>query len=149
MATLTGNNGKIILGGTNAVSSTVTNSGGTELIQIKNYSLDLKADTIETTSMMNDTRQYVKGLAGWSGSADVLFDSATFGNAALNLAASGTAVGAVPTSAVFFLESLGFPSTKAFSGTIIITGFNVKSSMDGLVEATLSFQGSGALAYTA
>jgi predicted secreted protein len=36
-----------------------------------------------------------------------------------------------------------------FSGEVIITGFTVNSSMDGMVEASISFQGSGACAYTA
>ena len=146
MATLTGNNGKIILGGTNSGGA---NTGGTELIQIKNYSLDMKTDTIETTSMGNDVRQFLKGLAGWSGSADVLFDASVFATAGLNLAGTTPKVGDAATTAIFYLESVGSPSGKAFNGSIIITGFNIKSSMDGLVEGTLSFQGSGSLTYTA
>ncbi len=37
---------------------------------------------------------------------------------------------------------------QRFTGTIIVTGYTVNSSMDGMVEASISFQGSGATTYS-
>jgi predicted secreted protein len=38
---------------------------------------------------------------------------------------------------------------KKLSGNAIVTGFTVNSSMDGMIEGSISFQGSGAVAYSA
>jgi hypothetical protein len=40
-------------------------------------------------------------------------------------------------------------SDKVMFGEIIVTGYSVTGSMDGLIEATVSFQGSGPLFYSA
>jgi hypothetical protein len=139
MATLTGNNGKITL-------------AGTQVLNVKTYSCDIKADTIETSSMGTDARTYLKGLSSWSGSADVLIDTANLtggANAIATLIATGGVVGDSAIACVFYLDSVGSPSGKNFAGNAIVTGFNVKSSMDGMVEGTISFQGSGAITYTA
>jgi len=139
MATLTGNNGKITI-------------AGTQVLNVKTYSCDIKADTIETTSMGIDVRTFKKGLASWSGSADVLVDTANLTGGASSIAtliATGGAVGDSSAACVFYLDSVGSPTGKNFSGNAIITGFNVKSSMDGMVEATISFQGDGAVTFTA
>ena len=139
MATLTGNNGKITL-------------AGTQVLNVKAYSCDMKADTIETTSMGIDVRTYLKGLSSWAGSADVLVDTTNLtggGSAIATLIATGGFVGDSSIACVFYLDSLGSPTGKNFSGNAIVTGFSVKSSMDGMVLGTISFQGSGAITYTA
>lgn len=145
MATLTGNNGQITIAGTN-------------VLNIKSYTVDIKADTIENTTMGNDVRVYLKGLSSWSGSADVYVDTAnlTGGASAISqLIATGGAVGDSYAAVVFALDSSGATGgvggtlLKKLSGNAIITGFSVKSSMDGMVEGTVSFQGSGAITYSA
>jgi hypothetical protein len=139
MATITGNNGKITI-------------GGTQVLSVKSYSVEIKADTIETTTMSIDVRTYVKGLASWSGSADVIVDVANLtggGTAISQLIATGGAVGDSAVACVFYIDSVGSPTGKNFSGNAIVTGFSVKSSMDGMVEGTISFQGSGSVTWTA
>jgi len=142
MATITGNNGVITI-------------GGTKVLAVRSYTVDTTADTIETTIMGNDTRQYLKGLSSWSGSADVYVDTdnITTGNAALigDLIATGGTVGSGAVAVVFALDSTSQGNTllKKLSGNCIVTGFSVNSSMDGMVEGTISFQGSGALTYSA
>ena len=136
MATLTGNNGVV----------KIDNAGGTPttVAEVRNFSVDMTSDTIETTVMGTDQRTYVKGLSSWSGSADIYFDTGTFGNiAALNPTA--ISVGAAPITIELYLDT----ASKKLSGECIITGYTVNTSMDGLVEASISFQGSGACTYTA
>jgi len=135
MAILKGNNGVV----------KIDNAGGTPtaIASVKNFSLEIKRDTIETTSMGKDVRSYVGGLASFSGSADVYFDTTPATIAALN-PTSGS-VGDAPISLELYLdagEAASGTGTK-FAGKIIVTGYSVKSSMDGLVEASISFQGSG------
>lgn len=145
MATLTGNNGQITIGGTN-------------VLNVRNFTCDITSDTIETTTMGVDVRTYLKGLSSWSGSADVYVDTLNLtggANAIAQLIATGGAVGDGAAAVVLALDSTGATGgvggtlLKKLSGNAIITGFTVKSSMDGMVEGSISFQGNGAITYSA
>jgi predicted secreted protein len=141
MAILTGNNGVVKLDA--SVGGSVATIAG-----VRNYSVELTRDTIETTTMGVDVRTYLTGLSSWSGSADIYFDSAastgTIATHAVLNPTSGT-VGSATLSVELYLDG----TSGKFSGEVIITGFTVNSSMDGMVEASISFQGSGACTYTA
>lgn len=136
MAILTGNNGKVTV-------------GTTPLAAVRSFSVEMTRDTIETTVMGLDHRRYLTGLATWSGSADIYFDDAEFklAEATLNPAVSGQAVGENPTTIKLYVED-DASADKVFQGNIIVTGFTVNSTMDGMVEASISFQGSGDCTFT-
>ena len=141
MAILTGNNGNIKL------DSSVGGSVAT-IAQVRNFSIELTRDTIETTTMGVDVRTYLTGLSSWSGSADIYFDpAASTGTIATHTVlnpTSGTVGLGTLTVELFLADAAG-----KFSGEVIITGFTVNATMDGMVEASISFQGSGACTYTA
>ena len=65
MATITGNNGAVTL-------------NGNSIAAVRSFSVEMTADTIETTTMGVDVRTYITGLSSFSGSADVYFDAADF-----------------------------------------------------------------------
>jgi predicted secreted protein len=141
MAILTGNNGVVKL------DATVGGSVAT-IAAVRNFSIELTRDTIETSTMGTDVRTYLNGMSSWSGSADIYFDPAASGghfntHAVLN-PTSGT-VGQGTLSVELYLND----TAGKFAGEVIITGFTVNSSMDGMVEASVSFQGSGACTFTA
>lgn len=136
MATIVGNDGSITI-------------GGVGLINVRNFTCDITSDTIETTAMTQDTRTYVRGLASWSGSADIYVDPAnlTGGATAISkLIATGGVVGDGPSA---FRGNLSASGTNNLTGNIIVTGFTVNSTMDGLVEGSVSFQGSGPVTFSA
>lgn len=140
MAAITGNNGVL----------KIDNSSGTPtaIANVRNFSIDITSDTIETTTMGVDVRTYVKGLSQFSGSADIYFDTANYTGGASVVAVlnpTGINVGSSPVTLEAYLDT----TSNKFSGEIIVTGFTVNSSMDGLVEASISFQGSGAMTFTA
>jgi predicted secreted protein len=141
MAILTGNNGVVKLDASVGGSVAV-------IANVRNFSVELTRDTIETTTMQVDVRTYLTGLSSWSGSADIYFDPvASTGHLAVHTVLN-------PTSGTVGLGTLTFEGFLAdtagkFSGEVIITGFTVNSSMDGMVEASISFQGSGACTFTA
>ena len=125
---------------------------GNTVAELRNYSIELTADTIETTNMGDTTRQYVKGLSSYSGSADVYFDPTHFAATGSSgndldgqifgaLGGSGVAIALYPEGDV------GVGTDKIMSGTVIITGYSINGSFDGLIEASISFQGTGALTY--
>lgn len=136
MATIVGNDGSITI-------------GGVGLINVRNFTCDITADTIETTTMGIDSRTYVRGLAAWSGSADVYVDPANLTGGAQAISRLITTGGAVGDSAATFRGNLSAAGANNLTGNVIITGFSVKSSMDGLVEGTVSFQGTGAVSFSA
>jgi predicted secreted protein len=119
------------------------------LAAVRNFSVEITADTIETSAMGNDTRTFVKGLSQFSGSADIYFDPTEFnGNVTtFNIANSNVAVGSGSVAVKFYIDQ-DATNDIAFVGNCIITGYTVNSSFDGLVEASISFQGSGGTTFS-
>jgi predicted secreted protein len=136
MATITGNNGAITLNG-NSVAA------------VRNFSVEMTADTIETSVMGTDVRTYLQGMSSFSGSADVYFDAADFDTYETTFNPTAGLVGASGVAVKFYIaENYASTSDYAFTGNVIVTGYTVNSSMDGMVEASISFQGTGATTYS-
>lgn len=133
MATLTGRDGVVTIAGSNLTST-------------RNFSVDITADTIETSTMGTDVRTYVKGMSTWSGSADIYFNTSDV-QANLLVAGSSSTVGGAPVAVKFYIDS-DASNDVVFYGNGVITGYSVSSSMDGLVEATVSIQGSGSVSFS-
>jgi predicted secreted protein len=135
MAILTGNNGVVKID--NAAGSP------TAFAAVRNFTIEITRDTIETTTMGKDVRSYVAGLSSFSGSADIYFDPAEMPTSgASGLVALNPTLGSVGDAPLTFVGYLNGSANK-FAGEIIVTGFTINSSMDGMVEASISFQGSG------
>ena len=136
MATLTGNDGAIVI-------------GSTTLAAVRNFSIDITSDTIETTVMGTDVRTYVKGLSSYSGSADIYFDPSEFDGADSTFNPTAGTVGAAPIAGKFYLLQDATNDQVFYANAMIVTGYTVNSSMDGMVEASIAFQGSGTTAFSA
>lgn len=136
MATIVGNDGSIAI-------------GGVGLINVRNFSCEITADTIETTTMGLDSRTYVRGLAAWSGTADIYVDPANLTGGASAISRLIATGGAVGDSTATFRGNLSAAGANNLQGNVIITGFTINSAMDGLVEGSVSFQGSGAVTFSA
>lgn len=124
MATLTGNNGTVKV-------------GSVAIAEIRSFSVDETMDTIESTSMGDTYRTFETSLKSWNGSVDVFFDDTdTTGQGALTVGSEVT---------VNFQIEGSTSGDHLLSGAAIVTGRTINSSFDGLVEASLSLQGDGAL----
>ena len=141
MALITGNDGSLVVGSTTVAA-------------LRNFSIEQTADTIETTTMGKNVRTYLKGMASWSGSADIYFDDADvtsststfFPSVGVGITSTGQ-VGDVPVTLKAYIND-GASNDLGFTGTVVVTGFTVNSAMDGVVEASISFQGSGPVNFT-
>jgi len=110
---------------------------GTDAVaEIRSYAVEETSDTVETTSMGDSARTHLASLTSFSGSIDVFWDEADTAQIALTV---GTSV-----TIKFYPEGTA-SSAKYYSGTAIVTGVSRSASFDGLVEASISVQGTGAL----
>ena len=104
--------------------------------ELRSYTLDQTADTIEDTSLGDTSRTYKSALKGWSGSASLFFDEADAGQLLLVL---GTEI------ALKVYPEGASSGDKYYYGQAIITGSNISASFDGMVEAEVTFTGTGAI----
>jgi len=127
MATITGNGGTVKVG-TDAIA------------EIRSFSVDETMDTIEDSAMGDTYRTFKTSLRSWNGSVDVFFDDTdTTGQGAL---AVGSSV------SINFQVEGDESGDHLLSGTALVTGRTINSSFDGMVEASLTLQGSGELTET-
>lgn len=112
----------------------------TAVASVRNWSLDITRDTVEDTSMASGgSRTYKKGLQTFSGSMDIVYDSSE--DAIVSTAIDPDTDDTVTVE----LYSDGTDDTSKFSGDVIITGYSISASYDGLTEVSVSFQGTGAI----
>lgn len=127
MATFTGSAGVILV-------------GSNQVAEVRNYSIEESADTIEDTSMSDTSRTFKVGLKSFSGSADVFFDDTdTTGQGALTVGSSVT---------ISFQMEGNTTGDHKLTGTALVTSRSISASFDGMVEASISFTGTGALSET-
>jgi hypothetical protein len=110
--------------------------GANTIGEIRSFSISESADTLEDTSMGDAARTYKPSLTTFTGSVDVFWDEADAGQVALVVGSSVT-FSAYPEGAT--------AGDKYYTGTAIVTGLTVNSSFDGMVEASITLQGTGAL----
>jgi predicted secreted protein len=111
--------------------------GSNAVAEIKSYSIEESADTLEDTSMGDSARTYKPSLSNFSGSLDVFWDETdTNGQGALSIG-SEVVLNVYPEG-----DTTG---DTYYTGSAIVTGVSRSASFDGLVEASISVQGNGAL----
>ena len=108
--------------------------------ELRSYSISETAGTIEDTVLTDTAKSYKAGQTTWSGSCDVFWDESDTGQSAITAGASVTLN--------FYPEGSTTGDTYA-SGAALVTEISTSSSIDGMVEVSFSFQGSGALTWAA
>ena len=126
MASHKGNDGSIVVAGSGTVG------------EVKSFSIETSAGTAETTTMGSYAATHVPTITSWTASVDVLFDPAdTDGQVALQVGIDEVAV-------KFQMNGTATGDTY-YSGNALVTGHSRNSSYDGMIEASISLQGSGDL----
>lgn len=113
--------------------------GANTIAEIRSYSIEETSDTAEDTSMGDSYRTFKTTLKGWTASVDCFWDETdTNGQVAMT-------VGSEVTLNVYPEGASAGVSEKYLTGTAIVTGKTVSASFDGLVESTITLQGTGSL----
>jgi hypothetical protein len=119
--------------------------GATAVGELRGFSVEHTAETIDDTVAGEATRGFKVTYKGWTATVDVLYDPADTGQDAL---AVGTTVelNLYPEASAAY----GTPDSgdERITGSAIVTGKTITATFDGLIEASISFQGSGDLTYT-
>jgi hypothetical protein len=112
--------------------------GANDIVAIRSYSLEETADTLDKTVLGDTSRTFFASLTQFSGSVDVYWDETdTTGQGALTVGAE--------------VQLNVYPEGDAvgdtyYQGQAIVTGITRSASFDGLVEASITVQGTGLLA---
>jgi len=122
---------------THTGSEGVIKVGANTVAEVRSYSVEQTGDTVEDTVMGETARTFKPTLTSWTASADVYWDETdTTGQGALTTGAEVT-LGIYPEG-----DTSG---DNYYSGSAIVTGVSISGSFDGMVEASISLQGTGAL----
>lgn len=111
--------------------------GSNAIAEVRTWSINQTADTIEDTTMGDSARTYQSSLNTWDGSVDVFWDETdTTGQVACTIGSTVT-LNVYPEGAT--------TGDTYFSGSAIVTGVTRTASFDGMVESSITFKGTGAL----
>jgi hypothetical protein len=114
--------------------------GSNVISEIRSYSLEETADVIEDTAMGDSAKTFKSSLTSFTGTVETYWDETdTSGQGALSVGSEVTLN--------FYPEGADSGDTY-YTGTAIVTGVTRTGSHDGMVEASISVQGSGALTET-
>ena len=140
MTTHIGRNGLVKVGGTGDGTD-----DGNIVAEMRSFSFEETGDTVECSRMGHTARQYKPTLTSFSGSMDVYWDETnSTGQGALTIG-SEVEIGFYPEGE---LPANTDPTGAAdvwYYGSAIVTGVSRSASFDGLVEASITVQGVGAL----
>lgn len=115
-------------------------SGANTIAEIRSYTITETADVIEDTSMGDASRTYLASMKTFTGSVECFWDE-TDTNGQLTLDPGSTV------TINIYPEGSSSGDTY-YTGSVIITEKSITASFDGMVEASFSFQGTGALSET-
>ena len=125
MAAVAGKGGKVM------ISSDTVGS-------VKNWSLEIGADMLNTESLGDSWKEVIVGLKEWTATVEVDWDMSDTAQVAIqNALLNGTSVAL----------KLYTNGSNYYSGTAYVNGASVETPVDDLVSASLELTGSGALSY--
>jgi len=121
-----------------AATAGLVKIGGTTVGEIRSYNLSETAGTIEDTTLSDTSKTYKVGQTTFSGSCEMFWDEADSGQNAVTIGAT----------VVLTLFPEGDTSGDTYaSGSCIVTEVGVAAAIEGMVEQSFSFTGSGAVTW--
>lgn len=120
-----------------AGSEGVVKNGANTIAEVRGWSIEQQADTVEDTVLGDGSKTFQSSLKSWSCTLSAFWDETdTNGQVAMLIGASIT-LNLYPEGAT--------TGDSYFTGTAIITGITNKGEVGGMVEAEFTLQGTGAL----
>ena len=115
--------------------------GTNKVAELSNWSLDLGADTPETTNFDSaGWKQFIAGLKEWSGSAE--------GNWKMGDTSGQKAIQDAWLNGVALNLEFRLNATNKYVGSALVTSIGVETPVDDKISISIEFQGTGALTPT-
>jgi len=108
----------------------------TAIGELRNYQLSHSSDVVEDSVIGDTYRTRLATMKTWSASGDLYWDE-TDGGQLLVTISSQVTLNLYPEGA----DS----GDRYYSGSAIVTKFDISASFDGIVEGSIAFEGNGAL----
>ena len=127
---IAGKNGKVVVG----------TSGTEKVVGIKNWSLELSLETLDTTALGDDWKNYITGLKEWTASSvgDYNVPTDTKGQEALQTAfLNGSTV-----QVKMYVDTSNY-----YQGEAYISSLSIEDPVDDVVSISIEFTGTGALTF--
>jgi len=123
-----------------AVTSTTGNFAITGLdstVVVRDASIDISRDTLETTNLGESSRSYVEGLRGATGSATLLYENSLLDDvyAKINTDSQGS-----------ITATLTLTTGKTISGSVLITSVGSTVTVGDVTSTNVAFKFTGNLA---
>ena len=124
--------------------------GGTTLAKVVNFQLSSNLETLETTTLNEHIRSYSPGIAGYSGSATLLYykdDDGDFNTADIlnKLYKTGTDGVSSDDTVELTFRWVDGTDNNDIKLTAYITSASIGAATGDIVRAEIAFQGTGAL----
>ena len=122
-----------------AVTSTTGNfsiTGLNSTVVVRDASVDISRDTLETTNLGDSSRTYVTGLRGASGSATLLYENSLLDDvyAKINTDSQGS-----------IIATLTLTTGKTISGSVLITSVGSTVTVGDVTSTNVAFTFTGDL----
>lgn len=114
---------------------------GTSVVAlVQNFSIDMRSDWLETTSLQDNAKKYVSGLHEYTGRAEFFFDPSDTNQLAIhNAMINGTKL----TDIKFYIDN-----THYYSGDLWITGQSVSVPVGDIIRLSCDFRFDGTLNFS-
>ena len=141
-STITLSASSTLASGSSSTSVTIDTKPGTQLAGFFNWTLNYGGEALETTDFADSgKRTYISGLTGWTATATKHYMTS---DSRMSWITSGSTV-----TVRFFLRYEATPTASStayyLQGSAKVTGTDTTTPVDGTVDQTLNFQGTGAL----
>ena len=111
----------------------------TTIGELRNYSLSHSSDTVEDSVIGDTYRTRLATMKTWSASGDLYWDETDAGQLLITIGSQVT-LNLYPEGAT--------AGDVYYTGSAIVTKFDLSASFDGIVEGAISFEGNGVLTTT-
>ena len=111
-----------------------------KVVGIKNWSLELSIDSLETTELGSDWKSYISGLKEWSASSEG--DYAVHADATGQQALQDAYLAGTDVTVKLYVDA-----THYYTGKAIVTSMSVEDPVDDVVSISIEFTGNGELTY--
>jgi len=107
------------------------------------WTLDVNQEPVESTVLGSSARSFKPGIITWTGSAECFWDESDTAQNQID-----TDMATVDTKTLELYPEGTTSGDTYFTGTVIISSISRNSSVNGMVTASFSFQGTGGLTKT-